>query len=214
MRTFLFSAILVITLLNLEAQEIGELAAPKPLELFPPHAIGADIIFNEGGFGLGAFYRMQFSQKLTGFADFSISEAKDPQEFTYVDYFGNTYTAGKLNRAFLLPLNFGIQYRIFENTINDNLRPYLNFGIGPSFIITDPYSDEYFSAFKSATTYLTLGGYLGFGANFGLDKKNLIGINLRYYVIHLFNHGIEILQNKLENELGGFFITLNIGTMY
>lgn len=214
MKKFLLLVILIIPFLNVNAQGIGELAAAKPPDIFPDNAIGADIIFSESGFGLGAFYRHQFNQKITGFADFSISEAKDPQEFTYVDYFGNTYTYGKINRAFLLPINLGVQYRLFENDIYDNLRPYINIGIGPAIVLTTPYDREFFNAFHAAKLYPTLGGYIGLGANIGINKKNLLGINIRYYEIHLFNKGIEILQNKLENDLGGFFITLNIGTMY
>ncbi|MHB1686675.1 MAG: hypothetical protein ACYCVH_04785 [Ignavibacteriaceae bacterium] len=214
MKKFLLAAILVIPFLNVNAQGIGELAPPKPPEVFPNNTFGLDIIFSEGGFGLGTFYRKQFNQELTGFTDFSISEAKNPQEFTYVDYFGNTYTAGKVNRAFILPFNFGLQYRLFENVIYDNLRPYINFGIGPAIVVTTPYNLEFFNSFHKAKAYPTLGGYIGFGANFGLDKKNLVGINIRYYEIHMFNQGIEIIQDKLEKDLGGLFLTINIGTMY
>ncbi len=214
MKSLLLSAILLIPFLNVNPQGIGKLAPAKPPEQFPDNAWGIDIMFSEGGFGLGTFYRRQLSNLITGFADISFSEAQDPKEFTYVDYWGNTYTAGKINRAFLIPLNFGIQYRLFENVIYDNLRPYINFGVGPTIVITDPYEQEYFSAFKSAHAQYTVGGYIGFGANFGLDKSNLIGINMRYYIIHLFNPGIEILQGRNENDLGGFYITLNLGTMY
>ncbi|MCL5028700.1 MAG: acyloxyacyl hydrolase [Bacteroidetes bacterium] len=213
-KLLLLSAILLIPFLNVKPQGIGELAPAKPSEKFPNNAWGIDIMFSEGGFGLGTFYRRQLSELITGFVDFSISEAQDPREFTFVDYWGNTYTAGKINRAFLLPVNFGMQYRLFENVIYDNLRPYINFGVGPTVVVTDPADQEYFSALKNAHSQVTLGGYIGFGANFGLDKSNLVGINLRYYMIHLFNQGIEILQGRNEKDLGGFYITLNLGTMY
>ncbi len=214
MKTLLLTAILLIPLLNVNAQGIGKLAPPKPPEQFPPNAWGIDIIFSEGGFGLGTFYRRQVSELVTLYSDISMSEATDPREFTYVDYFGNTYTAGKVNRAFLIPLNFGLQYRLFENSINDNLRPYINIAVGPSMVLTTPYSEEYFSAFGRAHARYTAGGYIGFGANFGLDKSNLIGINIRYYVIHMFDSGVEILQGRFEKNLGGFFLTINLGTMY
>jgi hypothetical protein len=207
--------ILLFTLfINVKAQEIGKLAPPKPEEIFPDNALGADIMMSEGGFGLGAFYRRQFSSVITGFVDFSISEAQDPKEFTFVDYYGNSYTVDKINRAFLLPLNFGIQYRLFENSISDNLRPFINFGIGPALVLTDPYDIEYFTAFKNAHANYTLGGYIGLGANFGLDKNSLVGVNIRYYNIHMFNRGIEILQDSFEKNLGGVYITINLGTMY
>ncbi len=216
MKYLLLTTILLISFLNVNAQGIGKLAPPKPPEKFPNNALGVDIMFSEGGFGLGGFYRRQLSETVTAFSDISVSEATDPREFTYVDYFGNTFTAGKINRAFLIPLNFGLQYRLFEDVLTDNLRPYINLGVGPSIVMTTPYGQniEYFSSFKYAHANYALGGYVGFGANFGIDKSNLIGINLRYYIIHLFNQGIEILQGRSEKNLGGFFLTVNLGTMY
>jgi hypothetical protein len=214
MKYLIIAAILIIPSLNLKAQGIGELAPEKPPMVFPKNAFGLDLIFSEGGFGLGTFYRRAVSEDVTLFTDFSISEAKDPQEFTYIDYYGNTYTPDKVNRAFIFPINFGMQYRLFEKVIFDNLRPYINAAVGPSIVVTTPYDREFFNAFKYAHARYTIGGYVGLGANFGLDKSSLVGLNIRYYVIHFFNQGVEILSGRLENDLGGIFITLNIGMMY
>lgn len=215
MKTITFSlAILIITFFNVNAQEIGELAPEKPPMVFPDNAYGIDILFSEGGFGLGGFYHHQISQEITSFVDFSVSEAKDEKEFEYVDIYGNTFTFGKKNRIFLLPLNFGIQYRLFEHAIYDNLRPYLNFGIGPTIVLTSPYEKEFFNAFGSSHANYAIGSYVGFGANFGTDKKSLIGINLRYYLIHLFNKGVESLYGRPKNDFGGVFLSINLGIMY
>ena len=214
MKKLLLFVILLIPVLNVNGQGIGELAPPKPPETFPAHAFGVDVMFNESGFGLGTFYRYNFSDILTGYVDFSISEAKDPHEVTFIDYWGQTYTLGKVNRGFLLPLFAGLQYRLFENSIYDNLRPYINFAVGPTLVLTDPYDQEFFSALGRGHANYTIGGYVGFGANFGLDKTNLIGINIRYYVIHLFNGGIELLRGRMEKELGGIYLTINLGTMF
>ena len=219
MKYLIIAAIIIITCINIKAQGIGELAPDKVPIIFPNNAFGMDLMFSEGGFGLGTFYRRAVTDEITFFTDFSISEAKDPQEFTYIDYFGQTQTPGKINRAFLLPLNFGMQYRVFENVIFDNLRPYIDAAIGPSIVVTTPYAREFFNAFGKAQARYTIGGYFGIGANFGLDKSSLVGLNIRYYVIHFFNQGIEILDTnltngRLENDLGGIFITLNIGLMY
>lgn len=160
---------------------------------------------------------------MTLFTDLSISEAKDPQEFTYnyLDIYGDyqSVTPNKVNRAFLLPLNFGVQYRLFENAIFDNLRPYIDAAVGPTMVITDPDSIEYFKAIGKAHARFTIGGYVGIGANFGLDKSSLVGLNVRYYIVHFFKQGVNILNNydgtpRFENDLGGVFITLNIGFMY
>ncbi len=213
-KLLLIAAIIVIPALNVNAQEIGELAPEKESEVFPDNAFGLDILFSEGGFGLGTFYRRSISPSFTLFSDFSISESKDEREFDVYDYFGTPITIGKKNRIFILPLNAGAHYRLFRESITDNLRPYINAGIGPTFTVITPYELEFFESFGKAKMKLALGGYIGFGANFGLDKSSLIGVNLRYYFIHFFDEGVESLYNRYKTDIGGFFVTVNLGLMY
>ena len=214
MKKYLLIAILIIPILKTNGQGLGELAPDKEPVTFPPNSWGVDIMFGEGGPGLGAFLRKEVFTNFTAFTDVSFSEAKDEREIEYVDIFGNTYTYGKINRIFLIPFNVGLQYRLFSETLTDNLRPYINLGIGPSIVLTTPYDKEYFSAFGKTQAKYTVGGYVGLGANFGLDKNHLIGINLRYYLIQLFGQGVESLQNDYLKQLGGFYLTINIGMMY
>jgi hypothetical protein len=215
MKKLLLITILLIPFLIVNAQEIGELAPDPEPEEFPDNALGLDIMFGEGGIGFGGFYRRQLSLSLTAFADFSISEIKEDNEFQYYDYFGNPLPVpGKKNRVFLIPFNFGLQYRLFENLIHDNLRPYINAGLGPSMVITTPYEREFFNAFGYAQTRFAAGGYVGFGANFGLDKSSLVGINLRYYVVHFFDEGVESIRGRFNKDIGGFYLTINVGFMY
>ncbi len=208
------TVLFLFLLTNIYAQRIGELAPERPPDEFPLNAWGVDVLIGESGFGLGTFYRHSFSTKSTGFIDFSISESKDEREFEFVDYFGRTFVAGKKNRVFFLPLNLGIQYRLFENTLTDNLRPYLSGGIGPNLFITTPYALEFFDSFGKAKLNWAVGGYAGFGANFGLSKTNLVGINFRYYYAYLLNKGVENLHTKFRKEIHSFYVTLNIGLMY
>lgn len=196
------------------AQRIGEKAPPKPPEVFPNNASGIDLVFSDSGFGLGTFYRYSFSRVLTGFTDLSISESKDDREIEYIDYYGQKHVFGKVNRVFMTPLNFGIQYRLFADNLTDNLRPYVTFGTGPNFIVTTPYEMEFFDSFKKAQLKIAAGGYIGFGANLGLSKKNLMGLSIRYYVIHLFDKGVESLQGRYRKDFQHVMITLNIGLMY
>ncbi len=199
----------------LSAQQIGKLAPETKPIVFPSNAWGVDLMISEAGFGLGTFLRKSFSQNLTGFVDFSFSEAKDDREVEYVNYYGQTFSIGKVNRVFLLPVYAGIQQRLFTNTITDNLRPYINIAFGPTTILTTPYDKEFFSAFGDAITKVALGGYIGFGANFGISQNNLIGINLRYYYIQILDgNGIETLRGKFKDHFNSVYITINIGMMY
>jgi hypothetical protein len=216
MAKYLYLIFIMAPLFCLNAQEIGELVEEEESMVFPDNSLGLDIMFSEGGIGMGVFYRRQLNQKLTIFGDLSVSEAKDDQEIEFVDpyYPYETITYGKKNRIFILPLNVGMHYRLFEKSLSDNLRPYINLGFGPTLVITTPYDREFFDAFSKAQPKFAAGGYIGFGGNFGLDSSSLIGLNIRYYFIKLFDEGVESLRGKYKNELGGIFLTINFGMMY
>ena len=129
------------------------------------------------------------------------------------------------------PLVLGAQYRLFKDEIVDNFRPYIGFGIGPSMVFVSPYSStrqirgpqgevltyseqvEFFNSLKYGKAHYTLGGYVGGGAYFGLDKGTLSGISFRYYFVP-FKNGIESLENIYIKTFGGFYITLNFGSFY
>ena len=206
--------LLFIPILLINAQKIGELAPEKPPTKFPSKAWGADLMFSDGGFGLGIFFRKSFNSTISGFVDVSFSESKNPREFEYYDYYGIPHVIGKENRVFFIPLNFGVNYRLFEKVLTDNLRPYISAGVGPTFGISTPYQEEFFSSFKYAKFHYAVGGYVGFGADFGLSKSNLMGLSMRYYYAKFISKGVEHMKGSLKNDIGGFFITLNIGMMY
>jgi hypothetical protein len=172
-------------------------------------------MFGDGGFGLGTFYRKNFSRLVTGFFDFSISEIKDNREMDYYDYYtGTTYTPDKVNRAYLMPLNFGIQYRLFADELTENFRPYISFAAGPNFIVLTPYEKEFFASFKYATMRYGAGGYIGFGANIGESKSSVLGLNVRYYYTAVFGDGIETMTGSVRKSIGQIFISLSLGVMY
>ncbi len=196
------------------AQKLGDVAPPEPPKEFPPNTLGLDLMIGEGGFGLGGFYRKDLSDNLTWFADLSFSEVKDAREFEYIDYWGRVIVVGKKNRVFQLPLYTGLQYRLFKESLTENLRPYLTIGVGPDFIVTTPFDKEFFSAFGSAQAKVALGGYAGVGANFGINTKSLLGLNIRYYYAHLFDGGVEGMQGVMRENLTGIYLTITLGTMF
>jgi outer membrane protein W len=169
---------------------------------------------------------------LSGFAQLAISDVKDEGEVEYFNqYTGQSYTPGKINRLLLIPLTFGMQYRLFKDDIVDNFRPYVSAGVGPSAIFVSPYSDpktitdpllgtytyyeqiDFFKSLKKGHLNYTLGIYVGAGAYFGLDKGTLTGVSIRYYYIP-YRPGIESLEGVRIKRFGGFFITLNFGSLY
>ncbi len=186
---------------------------PQPQQTYR-NAWGIDLLLSTNGFGLGSFFRHEYTEDVSGYLDLSISEAQDDNEKQFVDYYGNTYSPGKVNRFLLLPVFIGIQRRLFREDIVDNFRPYINVAAGPTMIYVFPYDQEYFSALGSGQPKFTAGGYIGFGAYFGSERSNLLGMNIRYYYIP-YPKGLVSLENQpLKTQFGGFYITLNFGSAW
>ena len=200
------------------------------------NAWGIDVLISNGGFGLGGFYRREFSDEWFGFASLSVSESKDDREVEQFDVYTSTsYVPGKLNRFLVIPLTFGVQHRLFMDDITDNFRPYINAGAGPTMIYVTPFTNittddagfmqfqqvDFFKALGKGQPHYTLGGFIGFGANFGTEKSNLLGVNFRYYFTYLLGNGLPSLYSlkdgsvaATKKDFGGFFITLNVGLAY
>lgn len=216
----------------------AEQLAPQPNY---HNAWGLDILVSNDGFGLGTFYRREFTEDLFGFAMFSISESKDEREFEQYDYYyGVSYVPGKLRRFMVLPLTFGLQYRLFREDITDNFRPFVNAGAGPTMIYSSPFAEvdivrdpngnpistqsnqiEFFKSLGRGQAHYTASAFIGVGANFGTEKATVFGVNFRYYFTYLFGNGLPSLYNTSTGEIaarkkdfGGFFITLNVGMAY
>jgi hypothetical protein len=178
-------------------------------------ALGIDVLFSNSGFGLGGFYNRVFSQKLSGFVNLAITGSRKRDEFER--YIQNEEkpdewefrVPDKVNRVYTLPLTLGLRYRLFDQVLVDNFRPYANVGIGPSLIVALPYEYEFFSSFGHAETFLTAGGFVGVGADFG-GNKPMLGVNIRYYYIP-FKTGVESTMGDPITEFGGLFLTMNIG---
>ena len=209
-----------------------------PADQQGPHTMwGIDILISNDGFGLGGSYSREFTPDIMGFATFSISESKDPREVEQIDIFGNTYTPGKLNRFLVLPLMFGIDYRLFREDIVDTFRPYVNVGAGPAMIYQMPYIDisgdtpdlvtinqvDFFKAIGRGRPHYTVSSFIGFGARFGAERAGSFGVNFRYYFTYLLSGSLPSLYNPndplggataTKRDFGGFFITLNVALGY
>ncbi len=201
----------------------------------PLNAWGINILLSNDGFGLGGFYRREFSPDVSGFLELAVSESKDSRETEQYDPFTQiTYVPGKLNRFLVMPLMVGIQYRLFREDIVETFRPFLNAAVGPTMIYSAPFAEitqtptgptytqvEFFNSLGHGQAHYTASAFIGAGANFGSDKNNLLGLNFRYYFTYLFGDGLPSLYDVntgnvvgSKKDFGGFFITLNVGVLY
>lgn len=172
-----------------------------------------NVVFSDNGFGAGATIFKQLNPGVTSFAGIFFSGAKDEREFDVVDIFGNTYTPYKVNRMFMIPLNLGLQFRLFREDVTDDLRPMLNFGIAPTAIIYTPYEESFFSSFGRARAKYTVGAFAGIGLDYLTSKKSSLSLNVRYYYTQLFGQGIESLESKEKKYFGGLYLVFSYNFM-
>jgi hypothetical protein len=185
--------------------------SPRPLietgegiDIAYPNSWGFSAFFSDYGFGGGAYLAHQLGSSITGMLSLDLGTAKGPKEFGLL-------TEVKINRIFVVPVILSAQYRLFREFLSDNFRPYVTAGAGPVFVITTPAYQEFFSSFGSAQAKLVPGGFLGVGANFGVDKKSTFGANLRYYIIPYPAPGIESTAGVFLTNFNGLFLTVNYG---
>ncbi|MGH2574408.1 MAG: hypothetical protein ACRDFC_01770 [Ignavibacteria bacterium] len=172
-----------------------------------------NVVFSDNGFGLGATIFKYLDKDLSGFSSIFFSGAKDDREFESTDIFGNSFVPGKVNRLFMIPVNVGLQYRLFREDVTDNLRPHINFGVTPTAIVYTPYNEPFFSSFKYARAKYTIGGFAGAGVDYLMTKKSSLSLNVRYYYINLFGRGIESLQYKEKKFFGGLYFVFSYNFM-
>lgn len=172
-----------------------------------------NVIFSDNGFGAGATIFKQFSGDVSSFAGIFFSGAKDEREFDVVDIFGNTYTPYKVNRMFMIPLNLGLQFRLFKDDVTDDLRPLVNFGISPTAVIYTPYNESFLASFGHARAKYTVGVFAGAGLDYLTSKTSSVSLNVRYYYTQLFGEGIESLESKEKKFFGGLYFVFSYNFM-
>jgi len=172
-----------------------------------------NILFSDNGFGAGATLFQQLSKNISLFEGLYFSGAKDDREFEATDIFGNTFTPYKVNRLFMIPVNLGIQVRLFREDVTDNLRPQINFGLSPTAVIYTPYDIAFFPSFGYSRAKYTLGAFAGIGVDYLTSRKSSLSMNVRYYYTKLFGKGIESLKDNEKNYFGGLYFVFSYNFM-
>lgn len=184
---------------------------------------GLDVNLSDSGFGFGFFWQKQvLNGNMIVYSNLLISGARNTDEFDqYIN--GNWQVKDKINRVYKFPLTLGIQQFIFRNALSESLQPFLNIAVGPTFILSNPYTYDrepngevmgWFKSFSYGETYVKFGGSVGIGAYFGNINNSILGVNIKYYYIPFGGDGIESVKGLPMDNLGGVFLTLTIGTAY
>lgn len=186
----------------------------QKLEREPYNNWSINVLFSDNGFGVGAQLFKNFSHNVSMFGGIFFSGAKDDREFEVYDIFGNSYVPNKVNRMFMIPINIGVQFRLFREEVTDNLRPHVNIGISPTAIIYTPYQESFFSSFGHAQAKYTIGAFTGVGVDYLTSKSSSLNMDVRYYYTQLFGQGIESLQSKEKKFFGGLYLVFSYNFMH
>lgn len=199
----------------------------------PTYGTGAgfEILLTNNGFGLGGYYSRRVTSTLSVLLDLSLGAGKDERELKFSNRFGTGFIPNKRNYLLMLPLQLGVQQRLFADAIEDNFRPYLYFATGPTFGWEYPYFDDIdgddrydgdidrrydvISAFPRGRLRMGVGGTVALGANFGLSRRVTQGVRVGY-AFHYFFEPIQLLEPDVKAPQRFFqtpIITISFGRL-
>ena len=186
------------------------LAAAQPDAVYEPPADtvaygtggGMAILLTEYGFGLGGLYRVPVGPSTSSLVELGVAVAKDEREQQFfVGFFGDTVVPFKRNYALIVPLQAGVEQRLFAETIESNFRPYAQLTAGPALAYQWPYfedldgdgvrqaGEELYGPFRGLGKGSFRGGVgatLGVGAYFGQRRRSAQGVRFAYALQYFF----------------------------
>ncbi len=186
------------------------------------NGLGVNVALTNSGFGIGGFWQRALNKHYAVTAEFTIGAGKDAREQRVFGYFGESYIPGKANYLLMMPIQFGIQRRLFSEVIQDNFRPFIHVAAGPTVGWVSPYfrdtngnfiDDEgsypydSIGALPKGEPRIGAGAIAAVGASFGSSYRTTQ--NLRFGVqFNYFPDGIQLLQ-KLTPDIGPkrFFVS-------
>ncbi|ARA93950.1 hypothetical protein AWN76_012830 [Rhodothermaceae bacterium RA] len=193
--------------------------------------MGFTVLLTNSGFGLGGYYHRALSRVTSFSLELSLAAGKDEREVVFFDFFGRRSIPRKANFFLMMPIQIGLQRRLFQESIQDNFRPYLQIITGPTLGWEYPYFDDAngnglrdaeertydsIGALPRGTFRLGYGGMIALGAHFGLSRRMTQGIRLGYAFSYVFD-GVQLLEPAVQPRQHGFgtpTISLTFGRLF
>ena len=175
------------------------------------------VTFTTSGGGLGSKIKWGDRKNVQRFFSFEVGGVRGKNEFTTMvwdPYYG--YYPYKINQTrymVLFPFHFGFQKRLFEDAIEENFRPFLDFEFGPVIGMRFPVGHGLFGNIKRGKTGVTLGGFLGAGIEFGDIRKSAYIFSLGYRISYFFKKLVND-ANDNERDFSAFVIRLGMLTQF
>ena len=193
--------------------------------------LGAEVVVTNSGFGLGAYLSRSIDRKHSFIAELYIGSEKSDREVKFFGL-GQSFIPDKANYFIRMPLLLGVQRRIWEEYIEDNFRPYLQFTAGPTLGWVYPYFDDEngngtydreerrydgFGSLHKGEFRFGLGGIIGLGAHFGENTRLTQGVRIAYSFNYFFD-SVQLLESTEQVTPQNFFgspsISITFGKLF
>jgi hypothetical protein len=204
--------------------------------------LGGQVLLTNSGFGLGGYYQKALSPSVSLLTELSLGAGKDEREVAFFDRFGRRDIPNKANYLLMLNFNMGLQKYLFQESIEENFRPYFQFSFGPTFGWEYPYfedcdGDQAYSpiadcdgdgesdgertfdslgSIRRGHMNFGLGGTIAIGAFFGLSTSVSQGVRFGYTFTY-FTEGVQLLEPAVQgaqNFFGSPSITIIFGKLF
>lgn len=199
---------------------------------------GGELLLTNSGFGLGGYYSRALGPATSFMAELSLGAGKDEREIKIFSYTSRNLIPRKANYLLILPLQGGMQRRLFRETIEANFRPYLQLTAGPTLGWEYPYFNDKngngaldnagsederertydsFTALPKGRARFGVSGTLAIGAHFGLSRRVTQGVRIGYAFTY-FTEAIQLLEPGVPNAAHRYFgtptISITFGRLY
>jgi len=193
--------------------------------------LGAQVLLLNSGLGLGGYMMRILSEDVTLRAEISISSIKDGREVSFFNRLGQKEVPDKANYVFQIPVQVGIEHRLFRSVIEDNFRPFVHAVTGPSIIWRSPYFNDLnsngeqdpeepvLSSFQSlprGNVEMGWSSTISIGAHFGKLYGGTQSLRIGYTLTYFFNE-IALLEPSIREPVkwvGSPTIRLSFGKLY
>ena len=146
------------------------------------------LALTEYGLGVGGALRGRLSDDWSATAALDLGAGRDEREQSFGGgLFGERVTPNKRNSVLLVPLQVGLERRLFRERIEDNFRPFAAASVGPTLAYQWPYFDDVdgdgrrdeetepltpgLGGFGQGQARVGIGGTLSVGAAFGRSRS-------------------------------------------
>lgn len=189
----LLALVLSLLLAATPAAAQGRTAPQLPDSTASRYGSSGAIVFvlTEYGLGAGGALRGRLGDDWSITAEASIGAGRDEREQSFGGGLGERITPFKRNYLVLVPIELGVERRLFRESVEDNFRPFVHVGAGPTLGFQWPYFDDldadglreegedrlgYFAGVGEGEARLGIGGSIAVGAFFGRGRRSALAL--------------------------------------